>query len=155
MSELEIETRGETEIVVRRHVAAPPQLVYRAHLEPELIQQWMLGPEGWTMPRCEVDARPGGSFRYEWVNGEQAFSMTGEYLELEASRRIVHVERMHMPEELPANTVVTTFEAVEGGTLLTVVMETPSPEIREIMMGTGMAMGMEASYARLDGLALE
>lgn len=152
MSELKLVTRGNTDIVVTRFVAAAPELVFRAHIEPELIQQWMLGPEGWSMPRCEVDARVGGAFRYDWVKGDQGFYLTGEYLELEPSSRIVHVERMHMPHELPANTVTTTFEAVDDGTRITMVMETPSEEVRRMMIETGMAMGMEASYARLDRL---
>ena len=47
-------------MVVKRFFAAPPEEVYRAHVEPELMRQWMLGPEGWSMPVCPVEPRPGG-----------------------------------------------------------------------------------------------
>jgi uncharacterized protein YndB with AHSA1/START domain len=52
------------------------------------------------MPVCENDARAGGEFRYEWVkaDGSAGFSITGEILEIEPGKRIVHVERMHMGE---------------------------------------------------------
>ena len=52
MSELELTTEGETHIVVKRRFDAPPEAVYRAHVDPELIRQWCLGPDGWTMPVC-------------------------------------------------------------------------------------------------------
>ncbi|MFC6761518.1 SRPBCC domain-containing protein [Sulfitobacter porphyrae] len=44
-------------------------MVYRAHTEPELVQRWMLGPPGWSMPVCEMDVRPGGAFRHEYSDG--------------------------------------------------------------------------------------
>jgi len=46
MSKMVLETEGDRFVVVKRYFAAPPEAVYRAHVEPELIQQWMLGPEG-------------------------------------------------------------------------------------------------------------
>ncbi len=49
MSKLSLELEGETFVVVRRHFAAAPEQVYRAHMDPELIRRWMLGPAGWSM----------------------------------------------------------------------------------------------------------
>ena len=69
MSKLALETEGDRVVVVERRFEAPPEAVYRAHLDPQLIQQWMLGPEGWTMPVCINEAKPGGKIRYEWSNG--------------------------------------------------------------------------------------
>ena len=66
MSKLTLKTEGDRYVVVTRRFAAPPDAVYRAHLEPELIEKWMLGPEGWTMPVCINEAKPGGKIRYEW-----------------------------------------------------------------------------------------
>ena len=65
MSKLTLKTEGDRHVVVTRRFAASPKAVFRAHTEPELIQKWMLGPDGWTMPVCVCDARPGGKFRYE------------------------------------------------------------------------------------------
>jgi uncharacterized protein YndB with AHSA1/START domain len=89
MSKLSLKTEGETHVVVTRHFAAPPELVYRAHIEASLIQQWMLGPDGWTMPVCINDARVGGKIRYEWADGNgNGFYLTGEFLELQPFRRM-------------------------------------------------------------------
>ncbi len=152
MNKMKLETQGECYVVVTRRFAAPPEEVYRAHTEPELIQQWLLGPEGWSMPVCLVDVRKGGSIRYEWSDGKgNGFSLTGEFIEVEPPHRIVHVERMHLPDTTPDNHVETTFAADGAGTLMTMRMTLPNAETRKAMLATGMEHGMEASYQRLDG----
>ena len=71
MSKLTLKTEGDRHVVVTRRFAAPPEAVYRAHTEPSLIQKWLLGPDGWTMPICISEAQPGGKIRYEWTNGNR------------------------------------------------------------------------------------
>jgi uncharacterized protein YndB with AHSA1/START domain len=151
MSKLTLTTEGDTHVVVKRRFAASPEQVYRAHTEAALIRQWMLGPEGWTMPVCINDPRPGGAFRYEWSNGKGGgFHITGEFLELVPFSRIVHVERMHMPDPTPDNHIETTFADDGAGTLMTMRMTLPSAEVRAAMLATGIERGMEASYKRLE-----
>ena len=65
MGTMDLKTEGDRFVVVSRYFAAPPAEVYRAHMEPELVQQWMLGPEGWTMPVCINEGKVGGRIRYE------------------------------------------------------------------------------------------
>ena len=155
MSGLALTTEGETHIVVKRRFEAPPEAVYRAHLDPKLIQQWCLGPEGWTMPVCINEGKPGGKIRYEWSNGKGGgFSLTGEILEVVPPLRIVHVERMHMPDATPDNRIVTTFVADGTGTLVTMRMSLPDAETRKAMLATNMERGMETSYARLERLSV-
>ena len=151
MSKLTLKTEGDMYVVVTRRFAAPPKLVFRAHIDPVLIQQWMLGPEGWSMPVCICEARPKGKIRYEWSNGSgRGFYLTGEFLELQAPRRIVHVERMHLPEATPDNHVETRFDPDGEGTLMTMRMTLPDLETRTRMLASGMEYGMEASYVRLE-----
>ena len=152
MNQLVLETEGETVIVVKRRFEAPPEAVYRAHLDPEIIREWMLGPDGWTMPVCINEAKPGGKIRYEWSNGDGGFYLTGEIIALEPPRRIVHVERMHMPDPTPDNRVETTFTPDGSGTLMVMRMNVPDEKTRAAMLATGMARGMEASYARFERL---
>ena len=153
MSKLRLVTEGEKHIVVTRRFAAPPEAVFRAHTEPALIQRWLLGPEGWTMPVCICEPRPGGRFRYEWSNGKgRGFHITGEFLEVEPGSRIVHVERMFLPERTPDNRIESRFEAEPGGTLLTMRMSLPDAAARAAMLATGFNRGMEASFTRLEGL---
>jgi len=138
-------------VVVTRRFAAPPEAVFRAHMEPELIKKWVLGPDGWTMPVCINDARPGGKIRYEWSDGAgNGFYLTGEFIEIEAPNRIVHVERMHLPDPTPDNHIETRFEPDGTGTLMTMRMTLPDSETRAAMLATGMADGMETSYQRLE-----
>jgi uncharacterized protein YndB with AHSA1/START domain len=154
MSKLVLETEGEKVVVVKRRFEASPEEVYRAHVDPALLQQWLLGPEGWTMPVCITEPRPGGKIRYEWSNGKgRGFYLTGEFIELDPPRRIVHVERMHMPDPTPDNRVETTFTADGRGTLMVMRMSLPDAATRKAMLATGMDRGMEASYARLERLS--
>ncbi len=53
-------TPSDREVVFTRVVNAPRRLVFDAWTKPEHLPHWMLGPDGWTMPVCEIDLRPGG-----------------------------------------------------------------------------------------------
>jgi len=151
MSKMTLKTEGDTHLIVTRHFAAPPEAVYRAHTEPELIKKWLLGPEGWSMPVCINEARPGGKIRYEWTNGKGGeFHLTGEYVELNPYSRIVHVERMHLPDPTPDNHVETGFDRDGERTIMTLRMTLPDEQTRATMLATGMERGMEASYRRLE-----
>jgi uncharacterized protein YndB with AHSA1/START domain len=156
MSKMTLKTEGDTHVIVTRHFAAPPEAVFRAFTDPALIQRWLLGPDGWTMPVCQFEARPGGKIRYEWAHDTKGgFYLTGECLELEPPRRIVHVERMYLPDPTPDNYAETTFKPDGGGTLMTMRMTLPDKETRAQMLATGMEGGMEMSYARLENEVLQ
>lgn len=151
MSKLTLKTEGERYVVVTRRFAAPPEAVFRAHTEPELLQKWLLGPDGWTMPVCVSEAKPGGRIRYEWTDGKGGgFHLTGEYVELTPFSRIVHIERMHLPDPTPDNHVETNFAPDGSGTMMTMRMTLPDETTRTMMLSTGMDVGMEASYVRLE-----
>lgn len=151
MNKLKLELEGDRHVVATRRFAAPPEALYRAHTEAELMQQWLLGPDGWTMPVCISDAQPNGKIRCEWTDSQgNGFYLTGEYVELEPFSRIVHIERMHLPDPTPDNRVETTFTPDGDGTLLRLRMTLPDADSRAAMLATGMEEGMEASYARLE-----
>lgn len=153
MSKMTLVTEGDTHVVVTRRFAATPEAVYRAHTEPAIIQQWMLGPPGWTMPVCLCEPWPGGKIRFEWSDGKgNGFYLTGENLVLEPFHRLVHVERMHLPGPTPDNHVETLFAPDGDGTLMTMRMTLPDAATRAAMLSTGMEHGMEAGYVRLEGL---
>jgi uncharacterized protein YndB with AHSA1/START domain len=151
MSKLELKTEGDTHVIVTRHFKAPPEAVYRAHTEKELVQKWLLGPPGWTMPVCINEAKPGGKIRYEWADGSgNGFYLTGEFVELVPFSKIVHVERMHLPDPTPDNHIETRFEPDGKGTKMIMRMTLPDSETRKMMLASGMEHGMEDSYARLE-----
>lgn len=151
---LKLERTGPTTAVATRFFAAPPERVYAAHTEPALLRQWLLGPDGWEMTRCDSDPRPGGKIRYDWAEtgGEGAFHLTAEYLVVEPPHRLVHVERMFLPDPTPDVHVETLFQAEGAGTRLMMTLTAPSPEAMDGMLASGMEHGMEASYVRLDGM---
>jgi uncharacterized protein YndB with AHSA1/START domain len=153
MTKLTLNTEGDTQVIVTRRFKATPEAVYRAHTEPALIQKWLLGPDGWMMPICICEARAGGKIRYEWSDGKGGcFHLTGEFVELVPFSRIVHVERMHLPDPTPDNQVETVFAPDGTGTLMTMKMTLPDAATRAAILATGMEQGMEASYVRLEGV---
>ena len=70
MTRMTLKTEGDRDVIVTRRFAAPPEMVYRAHTDSALIKQWLLGPDGWTMPTCINEARPGGKINYAWTDGQ-------------------------------------------------------------------------------------
>lgn len=146
-----VDMLSDTQVRVTRIIRGTLEQVWAAHHEPELVKRWMLGPDGWTMPVCEVAQNVGDTYRNEWVdaNGENRFGFTGELLEQAAPHREVTTENM-IGMEGPGTTNELTLTPVEGGTLLTLVITYPSKELRDTVLATGMTDGMEASYARLE-----
>jgi uncharacterized protein YndB with AHSA1/START domain len=156
MTRLTIETPSETQIVLSRFFAAPPAMVFRAHVDPDLIPRWMNIMPGWTMPVVESDPRPGGAFRFRWDDGEGGgFRIEGDFIEVEPPRRILHVERMFLPDRTPDNRVETLFEADGAGTRLRMTMTLPDAAALQAMLQTGMTEGMEMTYDLLDTLLAE
>ena len=127
--------------------------LWRAHHDPGLMRQWLLGPDGWVLTTCELGQRPGDSFRYEWETeaGDQGFGFTGEILELAPPHREVTTENL-IGSDGPGTINAMNLVEVTGGTLLTIVITYPNAEMRNEILETGMADGMEVSYARLEQL---
>lgn len=144
---------SDTQVRVSRVIHGSPELVWRAHHDKDLLQKWMLGPDGWTMPVCEVAHEAGDSYRYEWENGADRFGFEGTLHESTPPLRSVSTESMiGMPEASVLNEM--TLTPVAEGTLLTLLITYPNSEVRDTVLATGMAQGMETSYARLEAEAL-
>lgn len=146
---------SDTQARISRVIRGTVEQVWRAHHEPELLKRWMLGPEGWTMPVCEVATSVGDKYRYEWqqVDGEEHFGFEGELLESAPPYRAVTVERMIGMEGDGLRNELT-LTPVSAGTLLALVITFPDAETRDAVLATGMADGMETSYARLEAEVL-
>ena len=147
----ELQLLDDTHIRVSRIIRGTPEQVWRAHHEPELMRQWLLGPDGWTMPVCEIAASVGDTYRNEWekADGTERFGFTGELLEQLPGVREVTTESM-IGMDGPPTINELTLTPVEGGTLLSILITYPSLELRDMIIGTGMVDGMETSYARLE-----
>ncbi len=147
----EAQLLSDTQVRVSRVIRGTVEQVWRAHHDAALMKRWLLGPDGWTMPVCEIATSVGGRYRYEWENAEsgQRFGFEGELLELTAPYRAVTSEQM-IGVPGPATRNEMTLTAVAGGTLMSLLITYPSKEVRDMILGTGMTAGMETSYARLE-----
>lgn len=147
----------ERTVRVTRILHGTPRQVWDAHHEPELLNRWFHGPDGWALVGCRVASAPGETTRFEWapddgVEGE-AFALTGQLLETDPPHREVFTETMEGLDAPPTRNEQT-LTAVEGGTLLTLVITYDSAELSETILGTGMVDGMEAGYRRLEAEVL-
>lgn len=148
---------SDTQVRISRVIGGSLDQVWRAHHEPELLQQWLLGPDGWVMPVCEVSTEVGGQYRYWWTreDGSDGFGFEGEVVAIDQPHRSVTTERFVGPDgqkSAEATTNELTLTPVESGTLLSLVITYPSAEVRDTVLATGMTDGMETSYARLESI---
>lgn len=150
---LKITTRGDREIVMTRVLNAPRSLVFDAFTKPELIRKWLLGPDGWTMPVCEVDLRVGGSYRYVWRHAKgHEMGMGGVYREIVPPERLVSTEKFD-EAWYPGEAVGTiTFIEQAGKTTVTQTVQYQSAEARDAVLKSPMESGVEAGYKRLEEL---
>jgi uncharacterized protein YndB with AHSA1/START domain len=151
----EAQILSDTQVRVSRAIRGSVEQVWQAHHDADLMRKWLLGPDGWTMPVCEVAQQVGDTYRYEWeqVGGGGRFGFVGELLESVAPRRAVTTEQM-IGMEGPGTINEMTLTPVDGATLLSIVITYPSAQVRDIVLATGMTDGMEASYARLEASVL-
>jgi uncharacterized protein YndB with AHSA1/START domain len=139
---------SDQEIAISRVFEAPRELLWDAHTKPEHVTQWMLGPEGWSMPVCEIDLRPGGEWHFVWRRSDGSeLEMRGEYCEVLAPERLVSTERWGEDWPETVNTLLLTEE--NGRTTLTTTMLYPSKETRDAALETGMKDGTTESFDRL------
>jgi len=146
---------NDLDVVVVRAFNAPRELVFDAWTKPALVQRWLLGPSGWTMPVCEMDVRPGGKFKWRWrseKNGAE-FGFTGEFREVVRPSRIVHSERYEPGDvggEMGEALVTTELTEKNGVTTHTMTIHYESKAVRDAALKTGMTDGMEMSFQTLD-----
>lgn len=142
---------SDTQVRVSRVVRGTVDQVWRAHHDSALMKRWCLGPDGWSMPVCDIASKVGERYRYEWESndGSQRFGFEGELLESAAPYRAVTTEQM-IGMDGPAVRNELTLVAVQGGTLISILITYPDKELRDMILGTGMTMGMEAGYIRME-----
>jgi uncharacterized protein (TIGR03086 family) len=149
---LAVEPVGDRTVRIVRSFRAPRQLVFDAHTDPELVPRWM-GPADWPFTACEIDLRPGGSFRYEMRGpGGEEMILRGTYREVTPPSRLVATVTFDDDWTGGPTVETTTFDEVGGVTTVTVLVEYTSRETRDGALATPMAAGMEAGFRRLDEL---
>ena len=142
------------EIRMTRLFDAPRELVFEAMTKPEHIRKWWgILDDGYSVPVCEMDLRPGGKWRFVGAGPKgQSPDFYGEVREVTPPERIVYTEIFAPFPDVES--VVTSVLTEEGGkTRLTVSCEYPSQQVRDMVVSTGMERGAAISYDRLEEVA--
>lgn len=151
LTTLAVTTPSDREISMTRIFNAPRRLVFEAYTKPHLLSRWLLGPEGWTMPVCEIDLAVGGRYRYVWRHKDgREMAMGGVYREIVVPERLVTTELFD--EDWTGGETLSTLVLVEQGgmTTMTTTVVYASQQARDGALRSGMTDGLEAGYSRLD-----
>jgi uncharacterized protein YndB with AHSA1/START domain len=138
----------DDQIEITRSVAGSRSAVFEAWTNPELLSQWMLGPRGWTMPVCEIDLRPAGTWHFVWRRGDgEELAVSGRYCEVNAPWRLVTTESWGPDSIETINTVV--LSEINGRTSIKLTIRYPWKEARDAAARSGMLGGISSSFDRL------
>ena len=148
-SKLTVSTPSDRDIVMTRLIDAPRDLVFEAHSSCEHMSKWW-GPRRYEISSCEMDFRPGGSWRIVHSGDDgQEFGFRGEFREIVRPERITWTfEWEGLPGHISTQTV--TFGEQDGKTLLTTTATFETKEDRDGMLQSGMEGGAAESMERLE-----
>jgi uncharacterized protein YndB with AHSA1/START domain len=150
MAGLKVSALNDREILMTRLFDAPRDLVFDAFTKPHLIKRWLTGPDGWSLPVCEVDLKVGGKLRYVWRHTDcTEMGLSGAYREIKRPERIVHGELFD--EDWTGGEAVVTTTFIEQGdqTLMRQTILYASREARDAVLKSPMESGVAQSYNRL------
>jgi uncharacterized protein YndB with AHSA1/START domain len=153
-------TTHETQIVsdpdvplvrIVREFDAPPEKVFRAHTDPDLVVQW-LGPRGMEMRLDHYDCRTGGSYRYVHSRDGEDYGFHGSFHEVRPNELIVQTFTFEgMPDSVALEKMV--LEDIGNSrTRLTATSLVDSFADRDAFVASGMEVGVNEGYERLDEL---
>ena len=145
----------DEQILITREFDAPKHLVYKAWTTPELVKRWWHANRG-VVTSAEIDLRVGGKWRYVGESPDgRGVAFHGEYHELVPNERIVSTEAYEgAPEASATLNTLTLTEVDDGRTLLTVLVQAPSKEVRDAIIESGMEAGMQDALDLLEEVAV-
>jgi uncharacterized protein YndB with AHSA1/START domain len=145
---------SDTQVLITREFDAPKHLVFEAWTTPELISRWWAGDHG-VVTSVQVDLKVGGAWRYVMdANAGFEVAFHGEYREIVPGERIVSTEVFEgMPEAAAVSTV--TFDDLQGGTLLSILVDHSSREHRDAHVNSGMEDGLQEALDDLEEVVRE
>lgn len=157
-----VTTPSPTQIVVERSFSAKRELVWKAYTEAEYLVQWW-GPEGWTLPVCEVDLRVGGAWFY-CMQSPPELDMTScgkaFYTEIVAPERLAYDDTFvdedgNVMDEMPVAKNVVTFEEIDGMTKIISTSTYENQKLRDQVIEMGAAAGIDQTFNRLEVMLAE
>jgi uncharacterized protein YndB with AHSA1/START domain len=137
-------------IRITRDFHATPAQLFRAHTDPELFARWV-GPDGMTTTVDRWDATTGGSWRYVAGSDHGEFGFHGSFHEVRPDRIVQTMTWEGEPDGVALETL--TFEDLgDGRTRLHAQSLCDSFEARDAWLRSGMEVGVDQGYAKLDAL---
>jgi uncharacterized protein YndB with AHSA1/START domain len=148
-------TPSDREIVLTRVFDAPRRLVFEAMTKPEHVRRWWgILDDQHSVTVCEIDLRPGGTWRFVGRGPRGEYGFHGVYREVAPPERCVFTE-IYDPFPDVESVVTSVLTEERGKTRLTVSCIYPSKDVRDMVMSTGMTGGAAISYDRLEEVAVE
>jgi uncharacterized protein YndB with AHSA1/START domain len=138
-------------VLITREFDAPRENVFRAHVEPDLVKRW-LGPRDLTMEIDTYDARTGGSYRYTHRDSDGEYTFFGSFHEVRPSERIVQTFTYEGFADSVTLETMTLTDLGDGRTRLEGLSLFESIEARDAMIASGMEIGVNEGYEKLDEL---
>ena len=135
---------------ITREFDAPPEKVFRAHTDPDLLVQW-LGPRGLEMRIDHYDCRTGGSYRYIHARDGEEYGFHGCFHEVRPSECIVQTFTFEGHDGVALERL-TLEDLGDGRTRLVATSLVDSFEARDAFLASGMDTGVREGYERLDDL---
>jgi uncharacterized protein YndB with AHSA1/START domain len=151
IAEAQIEADEKLPIIrITRDFKATPAQLMRAHTDPELYVRWV-GPNGTAAKIVHWDARDGGSWRFVGSNNGQEYAFRGCFHQISATRIVQTFTYEAMPDDVSLETM--TFEDLgDGWTRMHAQSLVDSFESRDAWLASGMEVGVNDGYAKLDAL---
>jgi len=142
--------RPEHELMATRHIAAPPEQVWKAWTDPALLPKWF-GPDGYHCETEEIDIRPGGRWRFTMVGEGQRYPNLHEFGEMEEHRRLTY--RLSGFDDMRHHAdVVVEFRPEAGGTRVTMRMTFADMKRADALAFGALEKGYE-TLAKLEAVA--
>jgi uncharacterized protein YndB with AHSA1/START domain len=144
---------GKQELFITREFDAPRELVFKAHVDPELYAKWV-GPRDLTMTIQKWEPREGGSYKFTHERDGHKYAFFGVNHEVLAPERIIGTfEFDGLPEGGHVILGTTKFEELSGGrTRLVHQSVFQSVADRDGMIRSGMERGVTEGYEKIDEL---
>jgi uncharacterized protein YndB with AHSA1/START domain len=149
----QVTTPSEREIRIQRTFSAPRRLVYDAYTKPELVKRWLGNMPGWSWAACEMDVRVDGRYRWVWKGPDGVeMGMGGAYREVVPHERLVSTEQFDQAWYAGEAVDTVVFTEHAGKTTVTTSIVYESKAVRDGVLQSPMADGMEQGYQQLDAL---
>lgn len=150
--ETQIESDPRVPLVrIVREFDAPREKVFRAHVDPDLLVQW-LGPRDLEMTIDYFDCRSGGSYRYLHRRGDEEYGFRGCFHEVREHELIIQTFMFEGYPDSVALEKLTLHDLPGGRCRLVATSLVDSFEARDAFVASGMEEGVVQGYERLDDL---